>query len=639
VDLPDLRARVRVDTSGVTEAEAKLAAFSESVKHSLDSGPVERLAQQAGQAFIKFGDSGEIASLRLRSSTARSKGDLDELEQRARSFASGLEGDFAKGTTAIVKLGEDGSAALANVSQQGAQTSSVFARLGPLVASLGTVGMPILIGAVVVLGLVLAPVIVELSAFTVGLAAVVAVMTIGLGLFTGLAGGAVALAAATGNLGDTSGKAAATQQELALATDKVNVAQQRVINAQATLTAAVNRHGAASLQAANAQAQLTTATDALTTAQGNLNTLQQQGVGPLAALRANASAAANALGQQVAPAARQVLTFVNELIAPTASLAQQTVAWFNSNSRVGNALGIVSGFANSLFEVLDKKLGPALGRFLDAWLARGPQWQALFQSALNVGVGAAVGLLTNLLRLSDWFAKELPVIGPGVQAVFDGMGTAIQGVGQVLGAVLIPLFKLMAQHTDLVQATVIGLVVVLGTAVVVVAGVALIVFAAAAAVQWFGQRVGDLIGWVSRIPGVSLAASVAFQILAGFAYGAAGRILAIVGAVQTVIGAIGQLGSAVSHLPSIPGLGSGRQHGGPVIAGSVYRVGEAGPETLVMNRSGGGYVVPDGGSSAGASVDLRMTNGLLRQQNALLAALLAEASAPASTGNWPFQGR
>lgn len=37
--------------------------------------------------------------------------------------------------------------------------------------------------------------------------------------------------------------------------------------------------------------------------------------------------------------------------------------------------------------------------------------------------------------------------------------------------------------------------------------------------------------------------------------------------------------------------GRGRQHGGPVMSGGVYTVGEAGPETLVMG-SGSGYVLP-----------------------------------------------
>ena len=46
----------------------------------------------------------------------------------------------------------------------------------------------------------------------------------------------------------------------------------------------------------------------------------------------------------------------------------------------------------------------------------------------------------------------------------------------------------------------------------------------------------------------------------------------------------------------------GRQHGGPVSAGRVYRVGEAGPETFVPSQSG--RIEPNG--SRGGTVDPRI---------------------------------
>ncbi len=46
----------------------------------------------------------------------------------------------------------------------------------------------------------------------------------------------------------------------------------------------------------------------------------------------------------------------------------------------------------------------------------------------------------------------------------------------------------------------------------------------------------------------------------------------------------------------------GRQHGGEVVAGRVYTVGEGGhPETLVMYQGGGGMVIPSGGGGGGAA--------------------------------------
>jgi hypothetical protein len=75
----------------------------------------------------------------------------------------------------------------------------------------------------------------------------------------------------------------------------------------------------------------------------------------------------------------------------------------------------------------------------------------------------------------------------------------------------------------------------------------------------------------------------------------------------------------------------GRQHGGPVMAGGVYRVGEAGPETLVMGRSGG-YVIPHGGGSSSRPVELIVQvdgQNLLRIIDKRLA--LAYATAPVTT--------
>jgi len=79
----------------------------------------------------------------------------------------------------------------------------------------------------------------------------------------------------------------------------------------------------------------------------------------------------------------------------------------------------------------------------------------------------------------------------------------------------------------------------------------------------------------------------------------------VVGLIQDVQTLVGWLQNAVNWLhatsqasSSVSQLGSsGRQHGGPVFAGGVYRVGESGPETLVMG-SGGGMVIPGGGSSS-----------------------------------------
>lgn len=67
-------------------------------------------------------------------------------------------------------------------------------------------------------------------------------------------------------------------------------------------------------------------------------------------------------------------------------------------------------------------------------------------------------------------------------------------------------------------------------------------------------------------------------------------------------------GSPPPGAPGSAGAPHGvRQHGGPVMPGGTYTVGEAGPETLVMGSSGG-YVIPNQGSgdrpSGGGGVNL-----------------------------------
>jgi hypothetical protein len=67
-----------------------------------------------------------------------------------------------------------------------------------------------------------------------------------------------------------------------------------------------------------------------------------------------------------------------------------------------------------------------------------------------------------------------------------------------------------------------------------------------------------------------------------------------------------------------------RQHGGPVLAGQAYDVGETGRERLYMYPGGGGYVVPNGGSGEGPSMG--HTERLLTIQNEMFAQLLAAVS-------------
>ncbi len=90
----------------------------------------------------------------------------------------------------------------------------------------------------------------------------------------------------------------------------------------------------------------------------------------------------------------------------------------------------------------------------------------------------------------------------------------------------------------------------------------------------------------------------------------------IVKLLQSAMGGIfggGNAGSAGSATGgSLSGIltgafGGGRAGGGPVLPGMSYNVGENGPETLVMGRSGG-YVIPNSGGRSGGGVQVNIHN-------------------------------
>lgn len=79
------------------------------------------------------------------------------------------------------------------------------------------------------------------------------------------------------------------------------------------------------------------------------------------------------------------------------------------------------------------------------------------------------------------------------------------------------------------------------------------------------------------------------------------------------------------------GIQTGLAGGGPALPGRVYRIGEYGPETLVMNRGGGGYVIPNSGTVSVDNVSTGRMERLLQQQNELLVQVLT-TPAPVSFG-------
>jgi tape measure domain-containing protein len=63
----------------------------------------------------------------------------------------------------------------------------------------------------------------------------------------------------------------------------------------------------------------------------------------------------------------------------------------------------------------------------------------------------------------------------------------------------------------------------------------------------------------------------------------------------------------------------GRASGGPVRAGGIYTVGENGPETLIMNRNGGGMVVPTNNYNFNMTVNTQDAASPIREYNLMKA--------------------
>lgn len=159
--------------------------------------------------------------------------------------------------------------------------------------------------------------------------------------------------------------------------------------------------------------------------------------GALGTLLTNLSAMKTAFEQQAAPLATLVLFFANSFIPIITQAGTTIMAWF------GDRLpGILSGFGailNALTPILGQ-FGTFIGQVFDKIGATGfgvggsmNLISSTFVSMVQLIIGAAQGLLANLLALSQWFLERLPTYGPIVKQVFDLLGSAVQGAAGVIG--------------------------------------------------------------------------------------------------------------------------------------------------------------------------------------------------------------
>jgi hypothetical protein len=563
--MPELHAihgRVDINSESVDRAAIKLKLLSDEAKLSTD---------KAGTALLTFGEKGEIAAVKVNSATAKSREDLDRLAERARIFASSLEGDFAKGSTAVLKLQADGEVALRRVGETIGNTGAAASKAALDFAALGqiwSVALGTMVVGAVATAIALSPVIVELGAFTVGLTAATSVMALGLGGFAALGAGILLL--------------------------------------------------------------------------GNRT---QEGQQALAGLTAHVGQLADALGKQAAPLMGPIITLLSGIADQVAHLGSQILEWLGA--RMGTVLQTATMFLNDILGNL-ADLGPVVGRFLDAFIARAPALAGLFDMMLAVGVKAVDGLLTNFLKLTNWFMARLPQMGAIAAGIMDRIGDALQNIakfagqvvdwfsvhwreiGDVAGQTFVAiaqgwsvvqaqlrtiqphlglvgdLFRYVRDHADQLKFYLQALGVVLGVVAVLVVGVVVALAELAAAAEALVQVVGfsrDRIG-----DAFSAIGSVAnwLRNAVGGAFSSIGSTIrsvvdGIVGDLRRASDAIGGLLLSLSRLPgagalsnlgaSLAGqgadLGGKFQSGGYAPPGRVFTVGETGQERG-MTLPGGG---------------------------------------------------
>jgi hypothetical protein len=502
---------------------------------------------------------------------------------------------------------------------------------GPL-GSLGEMGPAGAIAAIslaavgLAAGVALAPVV----AFGVGLAGALSVMTLGLGIVGLLGAGVVLLASRVQGSVGASQNLAKAHSQLAAATAVHEAAARRLDEFQVAhqgqkLTAAqlmqeqdLRKNVA---DAANKQAQAEQAVAAATTATES----------PMARLTAHLGEMADRLGQQAVPIAARLLLLIDSFLPRVEKLASALISGLGD--RLPGVLAVVIMFLNSLFGFFES-LAPVVGRFFDAFLARAPALVGVFDIVNGVIGGALQGLLQNLLRLSDWFIKSLPTLGPIAAEVFGGLGALvmwlataafpaivaagiylwgrineliaifrqfapqIQAAASMFMGALRPALQAISQHSDLVHAALVGMAISIGTAIVVVAALAVVVGYLVAGIVVVYDWILKLAGQLFELEGGARGAQMALDSVRG-------AIEAIIGVAEGAAGAVGHLRDQVASIPLIGGALHvagipGFQHGGTAPPGSWFMTGEGGPELGYARPGGGVTIFPGRGTGAAA---------------------------------------
>lgn len=247
---------------------------------------------------------------------------------------------------------------------------------------------------------------VALTSFAIAGAGFIAIGTLVAGAF-GAIGAAVML------LGGGVSGAAGAADALTKAQEKLSNAQQDLIE----FDAAYKGHLTILQQQRREQLVENIAND-----QQKYNDALTASQSPMAVLVGQLSSMKDALSQQAEPLARMITVWAAGAIPTIQQFGSEIMTWFGI--RLPGVLGGISRILRDLAPDFIS-FGQYFGGVMDKI---GPLLAPIAEGFTRLALQGARGLLDNLVRLADWFVKELPSLGPIVASVFGKIGDFIQWV-------------------------------------------------------------------------------------------------------------------------------------------------------------------------------------------------------------------
>jgi hypothetical protein len=141
---------------------------------------------------------------------------------------------------------------------------------------------------------------------------------------------------------------------------------------------------------------------------------------------------ADVLSKKATPMMIQMVNWMDRFIPQIQKAGLDLITWFGQ--RLPALFPIMTNVVNTLAGAFGQILG-AIGKVIDYVISH-PQFLAWFDGLVKIGAAAVVGLLANLLRLSDWFLQRMPAIAAIALPIFGGIGNVIQGIGTVFGNIV-----------------------------------------------------------------------------------------------------------------------------------------------------------------------------------------------------------